>query len=979
MIELINVCKKYVTKAGDTQALNNVSIKFADKGLVFILGKSGCGKTTLLNMIGGLDSIDSGEIIIDGKKFSEFSPKDYDSYRNTLVGFVFQEYNLLSDYNIGKNINIANELQGSNAKEEDIAKLLTTVEIGGYENRKPYQLSGGQKQRASIARALIKNPKIVLADEPTGALDSATGVQVMELLKELSKEKLIVVVSHEADFAEKYADRIIRLVDGRVVEDITQKDVEMTQVVHEFEDELVVKAGADLSDEDTKKLTKAIKENKKINITEKSYFKERKNTEKEEYSEQTQKESIKFIQSKMKLKSVAGLGLKSLVAKPIRLIFTVLLSIIAFAMFGVFDAVASFNDERGLIALLKGDNYNSVSIYAEYNNYGYEKVNFKLSQAQINKLNKETKYSFRGIYDIRDQEEYAEYLKERSNFNEEHMISDPSVVGNLTTGGDYYIKHVSGMVEFKESEIVNKVILPKEYNYKIIYGDYPTLKKSNEMYQGVGISSYVAKSIITYMRLNRKEVFGGKKGIKDIGDLVGANIGLGSLNTKYFTIKAIIDCGDIPEKYSKLKESTAGTMTALTEDFTTYINTGCYLTLFLPDGYVQNRRDEYNRKTAYFADYGNREFSITQSGLDVPLTKSIKPYFYNTVEFNEENTILFGDVENGNASQGTPQLNADEVLISVNNLRLLFDIEHDKCSGALQAQFRGLTDGLIAEQDLDTRISKTRQLLELMKSIYNDQNYKYESNQYRKVLQFNEINDGQEIEPKLLKVKGFYFDTNKDMITTITNVSYYEPFVFSNEGLKALSISTNQGFYSRAISGLKDNSRGATLLGEMMVEDDGFCLRWYKNSMVDTLKANSGFLNQLLQLFLYISLIIIVFSMFMLMNYITTSIASKRHAIGILRALGAKGSNIFVMFLFESIIIALINGIFASVVGYIASIFVNAYILDVMNMTISFALFGLRQVLIIVGVSVATGFVSSLIPIRKIIKEKPVALIRKES
>ncbi len=975
MIELINVSKKYVTKAGDTQALNNVNIKFADRGLVFIVGKSGCGKTTLLNMIGGLDSLDSGDIIIDGKKFSEFSPSDYDSYRNTMVGFVFQEYNLLSDYNIGKNIDIANELQGKKAKDEDIEKLLSTVEIGGYEKRKPYQLSGGQKQRASIARALIKNPKIVLADEPTGALDSATGIQVMGLLKELSKEKLIVVVSHEMEFAEKYADRIIRLVDGAVVEDITQNDVEITDVVHEFEDELVVKAGSDLSDDDTKKLVKAIKENKKINITEKIYVKQKEKT-KEIESDDSKKESVEFIHSKMKLKSVAGLGLKSLFAKPIRLIFTVLLSIIAFAVFGVFDAVGSFNDERAMIALLEGDYYKSVSIYAEYNNYGYNGAKFKLSQNQINQLNKQTDYSFRGIYDVIDQYEYSSGAGERENYNESHYISDKSMGGYLKNGADYYTKEINGIVEFKESEIVNKVILPKEYNYEIVSGEYPTLKTENEEFQGVGISTYMARNILHYMSLNSTQTFGGKQNVKGIYDLVGAELKVSTINTKTFIITAIIDCGEIPEKYSKLKEVPEGELYALGQDFKTFINSGCNLCLFMPDGYVQGIRELNNRKTAYFADIGEVDYKGTQSGADMALTFGVKPYYYNINEFDNMNTILFEDVENDVVPSEKPNLESNEILISANNLRLLFDAEFDMAGGQ---QIDTLTRLILNEKTAEGKRARTKELLEAIKKIYNDENYKYSSNIYTKRIKLEKQSDKKTEQIKTLYVKGFYFDVNLDLASKTSNIKDYEPFVLSSQGLSELGVSTNQGIYSRAVSALKDNSKGAKLLGDMMVNYDGFGVRWYNNSMIESLEENSEFLDQLLQLFLYISLIIIVFSMFMLMNYITTSITSKRHTVGILRALGAKSKNIFIMFLFESMIIAIINGILASVVGYIASIFVNKYILDVMNMTISFALFGIRQILIMLGVSIATGFISSLLPIMKIIKEKPVALIRKDS
>jgi ABC-type lipoprotein export system ATPase subunit len=214
MLQLQNVTKIYKTKAGDVKALNGISLTFPDSGLVFITGKSGCGKTTLLNVIGGLDGIDSGEICVQDKKFSSFSATEYDSYRNTFIGFIFQEYNLLPEFTVEKNIKIAMELQGQKTDDEEFEKLLKDVEIDEFRDRNPSELSGGQRQRVAIARALVKHPRIIMADEPTGALDSDTGEQVLETLKKLSKKTLVIVVSHDKEFAEKYADRIIHLVDG---------------------------------------------------------------------------------------------------------------------------------------------------------------------------------------------------------------------------------------------------------------------------------------------------------------------------------------------------------------------------------------------------------------------------------------------------------------------------------------------------------------------------------------------------------------------------------------------------------------------------------------------------------------------------------------------------------------------------------------------------------------------------------------------
>ena len=203
MLQLKNVIKTYNTKAGVVNALDGVSLTFPSSGMVFVLGKSGSGKTTMLNVIGGLDGIDGGEILIQDKQFSTFTAKEYDSYRNTFIGFVFQEYNLLAEYTVEYNIKIAMELQGRPVDEEECDRLLREMEIEGLKNRKPSELSGGQRQRVAIARALVKEPRIIMADEPTGALDSATGTQVFDMLKKLSKEKLVIVVSHDEEFAEK--------------------------------------------------------------------------------------------------------------------------------------------------------------------------------------------------------------------------------------------------------------------------------------------------------------------------------------------------------------------------------------------------------------------------------------------------------------------------------------------------------------------------------------------------------------------------------------------------------------------------------------------------------------------------------------------------------------------------------------------------------------------------------------------------------
>lgn len=221
MLELKNIKKSY-TLANFTQtALNDVSLKFRKNEFVAILGQSGSGKTTLLNIIGGLDHYDSGDLIINNKSTKKFKDTDWDAYRNNCIGFIFQSYNLISHISILSNVELGMTLSGVSKKErrQKAIEVLKKVGLENHINKKPNQLSGGQMQRVAIARALVNNPDIILADEPTGALDSKTSVQIMELIKEIAKDKLVIMVTHNSELAHDYANRIIELKDGNIISD----------------------------------------------------------------------------------------------------------------------------------------------------------------------------------------------------------------------------------------------------------------------------------------------------------------------------------------------------------------------------------------------------------------------------------------------------------------------------------------------------------------------------------------------------------------------------------------------------------------------------------------------------------------------------------------------------------------------------------------------------------------------------------------
>ena len=248
MLRLKDITKNYKVAGGEIKVLKGLNVSFRKSEFVSILGPSGCGKTTTLNIVGGLDKYTSGDLIIAGKSTKNFSDRDWDIYRNRRIGFIFQSYNLIPHQTVLGNVELALTISGVSKEERQQRALdaLEKVGLKGEEYKRPNQLSGGQCQRVAIARALVNEPDILLADEPTGALDSKTSVQIMDLIKEISKDKLVIMVTHNGDIAEQYSTRIIRLVDGEIVEDTNpfneEDEIEEAEVVRKTEKHKVSKA-----------------------------------------------------------------------------------------------------------------------------------------------------------------------------------------------------------------------------------------------------------------------------------------------------------------------------------------------------------------------------------------------------------------------------------------------------------------------------------------------------------------------------------------------------------------------------------------------------------------------------------------------------------------------------------------------------------------------------------------------------------------
>jgi ABC-type lipoprotein export system ATPase subunit len=407
MLETKELVKIYKPKKGvPVTAIDKISLKFSDRGMVFLLGKSGSGKSTLLNLLGGLDKYDSGEIIVKGVSSRDFKQSHFDSYRNTYVGFIFQEYNILDEFTVGANIALAIELQNRKATDQVINAILKEVDLEGFGDRKPNELSGGQKQRVAIARALVKKPEIIMADEPSGALDSATGKQIFDTLKKLSKDKLVIVVSHDREFAEQYADRIIELADGKVISDVeldTEAQTKEEKGISFNENTIEVPNGYHLTEQDRIAINEYIdnlESSLSVSVNTTKTNKAFKNTDQSKIM-QHGGSKFKLIKSKLPLKNAFKIGANGLKYKKFRLVVTIILSCVAFGLFGLADTFAAYNHiETCTNSLADSDiDYLSVAKTQKVGENGfYWYSSQKFSQLELEKFKGDTGSSVYGVY-----------------------------------------------------------------------------------------------------------------------------------------------------------------------------------------------------------------------------------------------------------------------------------------------------------------------------------------------------------------------------------------------------------------------------------------------------------------------------------------------------------------------------------------------------------------------------------------------------
>ena len=422
MIELKKIKKIYKSKKGpSTVALNDINIKIGKTGMVFIVGKSGSGKSTMLNILGGLDSPTSGEININGKNISSFKNNDYDSYRNTYVGFIFQEFNILEQYNVYENIELSLRLQNKKISKKEIDNLLNRLGINNLGARKINELSGGQKQRVAIARALIKNPKIILADEPTGNLDQKSSEQIFDILKEISNDKLVIVVSHDMESAKKYASRIIEISDGEVSYDSKP-------------------------------------------------------------NEQVEEENFELKKSKLPFTYALKMALNSFKVKPVKLFMTILLTTISLIFMG-FTINCSLFDKTMLVTRTMKNNNNFVyDIYKTKIEKMGGMTNLRLDNEDFNNIKTTTNSNINMVYTLYDNGsqlnfEFGENDKKNKYFEldlnnfqfvevaDEQLLTN--IIGKIPQNSNEIVVHkyfADYAIMFGIMDSNNKLYFPKNYN-----------------------------------------------------------------------------------------------------------------------------------------------------------------------------------------------------------------------------------------------------------------------------------------------------------------------------------------------------------------------------------------------------------------------------------------------------------------------------------------------------------------------------------
>ncbi len=924
MITLKNICKIYHSKSNDVFALNNINLELPNKGVVFIVGKSGCGKTTLLNILGTLDKYDSGEMFINDCSLNVFKTKDYDSYRNDYVGFVFQEINLLEEYNVIDNILISLKLQNTAINVEYVKEVLEKVDLKGFEKRKIKELSGGQKQRVAIARALIKKPRLLLCDEPTGALDSENSRIVFDLLKSISNETLVVIVSHDKESAEKYGDRIITLEDGKIVSDLVKTNLNNLQ------------------------------------------------------------NSYSTKQYKMKFSTIGNLAFNFFKKKPIRFALSFLMSLSALTLFALSSSMSNnsknlilaksmIDNNAGYLTLQKemyftwdteAQTYNwknSLSQYQKLNDDDITRIN--------NDLNCEVDIVYHGInskimnfdnavsannYKNYYSSEVIDFVEMDENFCSKYNFE---FTGKIPTADDeavitqymYEMFEQNGYKNGSElcqihsiDDLLGKNILINNYDevYKFkIVGVVDTKLNRNKYYQktdydfsvesqiskGTEFSDLMENGIHNSLFLNVGFYERNIKSDKNDNEIIFPKIGYGGsynyfyVNKWTFKPKKIVKYHGAHEitYIGKSKSDTDGVILCLSTIFNECTCSNDLFEIAL-EKYINLN---YITASKVIASQGGNSEILDDGG-------------YKQI-------LIDNDYYDPYLEQGG---NKDYFISYYINYYIEENIGYNsKCN-------------------LTCHYSDTSTALEDNYNLYSEHQYQYNVVGY--------IND---IDNPLDPNKESIFLTEKSFETTYVDLyDYYNDYCFvlipvdNNLNSMINKVSYRDKQYQDSIY---------TKYGKYKSYDYLYSRYEISSEYIRALDNVYEVSNSFQDIFRYSSYVLILFSIVFVYFYYSGVIYDSRHSIGILRSMGVKNKELAKVFALGNSVISLFTFILASISSLIVCTICNNVFIEQNNSILSFVFFSWKQIGLIFVITIIAILIGALIPCINILRKKPVDII----
>ncbi len=915
MLEIKNVYKTYSSKNGVThRALENVSLKFNNNGLIFILGKSGSGKSTLLNLIGGLDNYDRGEIIFNDKSFNSFSESDYDYYRNSCVGFIFQDFNLLNNLTVYENVSLSLDLQDIE-DEERVNNALKEMEVYSIRNRKIDELSGGQMQRVAIARALVKNPNIILADEPTGSLDSETSDAIIAILKKLSKERLVIVVTHNKDLAYENGDRIIEIRDGFILKDLLRasllknKEISSSVVSSSL---VIVPKNCQVTKDDINEL------NSKISEKRQDYYlliendknrvmslypniKEVINDDKKDtfvpfkYADDTSL-NINHVKSNLPLKKSIKFSFSNLKKKKFKLVFTILLSILAVLLTGTASNFTNYSLSKAVGMSIKHDGGKYLEVSSSFS---LSNDNYTLQNSEIETLkgfNKKITYS----YDINLPYKFSIVAN-----NVDAQIANDDLFKNELLKGFLVCDSITDLGY-------------KNNNFKIIY-EMENISE-NDLTNGVYISSIVANTIVKYSKYSMYTVY------NSANDLVGNNI---IVKNKKYLVLGVYDIDDKQSLYKRFKPISDKNASAEIRNEYNGIANNILLRLVVNQSFFDNYKKQMSSLTSENKVYFETKNLVdaTVGGEDIRNAE--------TLDINRENTELYffdSSWNKRNFRTKIKSLKPNQIFIG----KVLF--------GKITPQTFNKSDAEKMKQNINMFNTSNKYI--------NIQSASYKSTVKKNIYQT--INNVEVVGVVVLNNPS---DTGLSSIY-ISNSKYSELLDNYYRPNRALLKMDGNENYAKMVQSLYDS--GFTINNKFVK---------YFLSFDSSIKKYSSLIN-------LVAVIWTIIVAILLYSFMSSSIKDNSKQIGILKALGANKNDIFKIYAVEAIIIGIFTSFFGVLGYYFGGLLLNRIVTNLFY-TFYFAIFipNIITILLMIVLTFLILFISVIIPMLKIKKIKPIDVI----